>query len=92
MLIDLKPSSPGIPLLTMSDSRRENNGIANMHTLIRHQLDPSLRNTLQHRFCPDKKNIKYWSQFHAQLTPGFEDTFDFGVNSGFYTASDPLEK
>lgn len=85
----------GIPLITMSDPGRENNGIANMHTLMRHQLDSSLRDTLQHRFCPDKKNIKAeigWSQFRAQWAPGFEDLFDFGVNSGLYTSSDPLEK
>ena len=85
----------GIPLITMSDPGRENNGIANMHTLVRHQLDPSLCDTLQHRFCPDKKNIKAeigWSQFRAQWAPGFEDLFDFGVNSGFYSPSNPLEK
>ena len=79
----------------MSDPGSENNGIANMHTMMRHQLDPSLRDTLQHLFCRDKKNIKSeigWSQFRAQCAPGFEDLFDFGVNSGFYTASDPLEK
>ena len=66
-----------------------------MHTLMHHQLDPSLHNTLQHLFCHDKTNIKSeigWSQFHAQWVPSFEDLFDFGVNSGFYTASDPLEK
>ena len=79
----------------MSDPGSENNGIANMHTMMRHQLDPSLRDTLQHLFCHDKKNIKSeigWSQFRAQWTPGFEDLFDFGVNSGLYTASDALEK
>lgn len=79
----------------MSDRGRENNGIANMHTLVRHQLDPTLRDTLQHRFCTDKKNIKSeigWSQFRAQWAPGFEDLFDFGINSGLYTPSDPLEK
>ena len=79
----------------MSDPSGENNGIANLHTLICHQLDPSLRDTLQRRFCPDKKNIKSeigWSQFRAQWAPGFEDLFEFDVNSGFYTVSDSLEK
>jgi hypothetical protein len=79
----------------MSDRGRENNGIANMHTLMRQQLDPSLKDTLQHRFCTDKKNIKAeigWSQFRAQWAPGFEDLFDFGVHSEFYTPLDPLEK
>ncbi len=85
----------GIPLITMSDRGWENNGIANMHTLTCHQLNPSLCDTLQHRFCHDKKNIKAeigWSQFRAQWAPSFEDLFEFGVNSGFYTWSDPLEK
>ncbi len=79
----------------MSDPGHENNGIANMHTLVCHQLDPSLSDTLQHRFCRDKKNIKAkigWSQFRAQWAPGFEDMFDFGVNSGHYMSSNPLEK
>jgi len=29
----------------------ENYGVANTHTVIRHRLDPSLVNTLQHRFA-----------------------------------------
>lgn len=81
--------------MTMSDPGRENNGIANVHTLLCHHLDPSLHDTLQHRFCPEKTNIKSeigWSQFRAQWVPGFEDLFDFGVNNGLYTMSDPLEK
>lgn len=79
----------------MSDRGRENNGIANMHTMIRHELDPSLHNTLQHRFCINKTNIKAeqaWSQFRAQCAPGFEDLFEFGLNTGLYSPSDPLEK
>jgi hypothetical protein len=82
-------------LLTMSDRGRENNGIANMHTTIRHQLDPSLHGTMQHRWCINKTNIKAeatWSQIRAQWTPGFEDVLDHGVNIGIYDASDPLEK
>ncbi len=85
----------GIPLITMSDRGRENNGIANLHTTIRHQLDPSLRNTLQHRWCVNKMNIKAeaaWSQFRSQWTPGFEDLLGIGVNDGLYSLSDPLEK
>lgn len=79
----------------MSDRGRENNGIANMHTAIRHELDPSLRGTLQHRFCVDKKNIKAeigWSLFRRQFTPGFENILDHGVNTGLYDVSNPLEK
>ncbi|KIL56954.1 hypothetical protein M378DRAFT_16621 [Amanita muscaria Koide BX008] len=91
----LTSTSPiGIPLMTMSDRGRENNGIANLHTTIRHQLDPSLRGTLQHRWCINKMNIKAeagWSQFRSQWAPGFEDLLDFGVNNGLYSPSDPLE-
>ena len=79
----------------MSDRGRENNGIASMHTAIQHQLDPSLHNTLQHRWCINKMNIKAeagWSQFRSQWAPGFEDLLDFGVNTGIYSPSDPLEK
>lgn len=86
---------PGIPLVTQSDRGRENNGIANMHTAIRHQLDPTLRDTLQHRWCIDKSNIKaeaMWAQLRRQFTPGFEDILDKGVNDGLYDVNNPLEK
>lgn len=66
-----------------------------MHTTIRHQLDPSLCDTLQHRWCINKTNIKAeatWSQFHSQWVPGFEDVLDHGVNTGIYDPSDPLRK
>ena len=79
----------------MSDRGWENNGIANMHTTIQHQLDPSLCDTLQHRWCINKTNIKAeatWSQFRSQWVPGFEDVLDHGVNTGIYDPSDPLEK
>ena len=78
------PSSLDIPLITMSDRGCENNGIANFHTTIQHQLDPSLHNTLQHRWCIDKTNIKaeaMWSQLCSQWSPGFEDVLDFGINA-----------
>ncbi len=79
----------------MSNRGQENNGIANMHTTIRHQLDPSLHDTLQHRWCIDKTNIKAeatWSQFRSQWVPGFEDVLDHGVNTGIYDPSNPLKK
>ncbi|KAK2460513.1 hypothetical protein APHAL10511_007476, partial [Amanita phalloides] len=63
--------------------------------MIRHQLDPSLQDTLQHCWCIDKTNIKAeagWSQFHSQWAPGFEDVLDFGVNTGKYDPLNPLEK
>ena len=79
----------------MSDCGRENNGIANLHTTIRHQLDPSLHETLQHRWCIDKTNIKaeaMWSQLRRQWSPGFEDILDYGLNEGLYSPSNALEK
>ena len=85
----------GIRLLTMSDHGWENNGIANIHTTVQHQLDPSLCGTLQHRWCIDKTNIKAeasWSQFRSQWAPGFEDVLDLRVNTGLYNPLDPLEK
>jgi len=66
-----------------------------MHTTLHHQLDPSLQNTLQHRFCVEKKNIKVeiaWSQFRHQFTPGYEDILDRGVNNGLYDPGIPLKK
>lgn len=81
--------------MTMSDCGQENNGIANLHTTIRHQLYLSLQNTLQHQWCINKMNIKAevaWSQVQSQWTPGFEDLLDIRVNDGLYSSSDPLEK
>ncbi|KAG6875534.1 hypothetical protein C0993_008752 [Termitomyces sp. T159_Od127] len=63
----------GIPLITQSDRGRENNGMANCHTMLRHQLDPSLVGTLQHRWTVEKGNVKpeaAWSQLCHQFTPG----------------------
>ncbi|KAF5377194.1 hypothetical protein D9615_006459 [Tricholomella constricta] len=85
----------GIPLITQSDRGRENNGVANMHTSLRHRLDPSLSDTLQHRWCIDKKNIKpeaLWSQLRRQFTPGFEKRLDEGLNNGWYDPNNPIEK
>ncbi|KAF8056048.1 hypothetical protein FPV67DRAFT_1566782 [Lyophyllum atratum] len=85
----------GIPLITQSDRGKENNGVANMHTSLRHRLDPSLSDTLQHRWCIDKKNIKpeaLWSQLRHQWTPGFENILDEGLNNGWYDPNDPIEK
>ena len=80
LIFELRRACLGIPLLTMSDPGSENNGIANIHTMMHHQLDPSLCDTLQDLFCHNKTNIKSeigWSQFRAQCAPGFEDLFDF---------------
>ena len=79
----------------MSDCGCENNGIANMHTTIWHYLNSSLCNTLQHRWCIDKTNIKAeagWSQFCLQWTPGFEDVLEYDINSGLYSPLNALKK
>ena len=84
----------GVPLVTQSDLGTENFGIANCHTLIRHRLDPSLENTIQHRWQRDKMNIKAeaaWSQVRRQFTRGFEDILDAGFNSDLYNRDDALE-
>jgi hypothetical protein len=82
-------------LITQSDLGTENYGIANCHTLIRHRLDPTLRDTIQHRWRRDKMNIKpeiAWSQIRRQFTPGFENILDFGIHNDLYNPGDPLEK
>jgi hypothetical protein len=43
------PLGLGVPLVTQSDPGPENFGVANAQTVIRHRLDPTLRDTLQHR-------------------------------------------
>ena len=85
----------GVPLTTQSDPGTENNGVANVHTLIRHTLDPSLRRTRQHRFMRKHNNVKpesTWSLLRRDFTPGFQNIFDEGINQGFYDVNDPLEK
>ena len=85
----------GVPLTTQSDPGTENNGVANVHTLIRHTLDPSLRDTRQHCFMRKHNNVKpesTWSLLHRDFTPGFQNIFDDGINQGFYDVNDPLEK
>ena len=85
----------GVPLVTQSDLGSENYGIANCHTLIRHRLDPTLANTIQHRWQRDKMNIKAeaaWSQIRRQFTEGFENILDAGQNSDLYNADDTLER
>ncbi|KAL0960042.1 hypothetical protein HGRIS_011690 [Hohenbuehelia grisea] len=84
----------GAPLVTQSDPGTENFGVANAHTTLRHRMDPSLQDTLQHRFMHDKQNIKaeiVWSQFRRDFTPGFESLLDKGLHDGTYNPNDPLE-
>jgi hypothetical protein len=84
-----------IPLITQSDAGTENFGTANCHTTARHRLDPSLVDTLQHRWMRNKTNIKCeanWSIFRRNFAPGFEQLFDEGVNNGLYDVGNPLEQ
>jgi hypothetical protein len=72
----------GISLLTFSDPGSENNGIANAQSTIRQWLDPSLENSLQHRWLFKHGNIKSeiaWSQIRAAFSPGFEDILQAGI-------------
>jgi hypothetical protein len=85
----------GIPIITQSDPGTENYGVANAHTVMRQHLDPSLANTLQHRFAPGHNNILSkikWSVFRHDFSPGFEDMLEQGVQSGWYDVNDALEK
>ncbi|KAJ3014139.1 hypothetical protein NUW54_g1383 [Trametes sanguinea] len=47
-----------IPLVTQSDPGMENYGITNAHTYMRHVLDSTLSDTLQHRWMRKHMNIK----------------------------------
>jgi hypothetical protein len=81
--------------VTQSDPGTENFGIANCHTTIRHRLDPSLANTLQHRFMRDKSNIKpeiMWSVLRRTWSDGFETVLQYGLLHGIYDPSNTIEK
>ncbi|KAJ7191511.1 hypothetical protein GGX14DRAFT_506825 [Mycena pura] len=83
-----------MPLISQSDPGVENFGLANGHTLLRHMHDPSLVDTLQHRWMNEKKNVMpeiAWSQLRRRFTPGFEDILDIGVNKGWYHPNILLE-
>ena len=81
--------------MTQSDPGPENFGVANAQTVIHHHLDPSLKDTLQHRWMVKHQNILSkikWSVFHRDWSPGFEDTLDEGVNNGWYDINNVLER
>lgn len=81
-------------LITQSDPGSENYGPANCQTDIRHRLDPTLRDTRQHRWMKDKVNVKpeaLWSVLRRNFTPGFETILDAGIESGLFSPDDPLE-
>lgn len=81
-------------MITQSDPGSENNGMANAQTSIRHQLDPSLVGTIQHRWMRRHNNIKpeiAWSVFRQVWVPGFEDLFEHGVTQGWYDVSNTMQ-
>ena len=85
----------GVPIIMQSDPGTENYGVANVHTSIRHRLNPNLSNTLQHCFSRGHNNILSeikWSIFRQDFSPGFEDILQHGVDSGWYDVNDVLEK
>ncbi|KAI0694588.1 hypothetical protein BC835DRAFT_1306221 [Cytidiella melzeri] len=73
----------------------ENFGIANAQTLLRHRHDPSLSETLQHKFRGNKGNIKpeiAWRRLREAWSPGFESLLETGVAAGWYDPNDPLDR
>ncbi|KAH7906201.1 hypothetical protein BJ138DRAFT_1117789 [Hygrophoropsis aurantiaca] len=93
--LDASRKLGGVPLVTQSDPGTENYSVANLHTMIRHRLDPSLSDTLQHRWMRKNMNIKAecgWSVIRRHFTPGFENILDYGVNEGIYVPDDPLHR
>ncbi|KAG6822071.1 hypothetical protein H0H92_015452, partial [Tricholoma furcatifolium] len=92
--IDAVRKLGGIPVMTQSDPGSENFGVANIQTCIRHTLDPSLVDTLQHVFKRRRHNIKSeanWSVFRRDFAPGYENLFEEGVLSGWYDVDNNLE-
>lgn len=70
-------------------------GIANGHTILRHYQDPSLEGTVQHQYMWEKKNVMpeiEWSQLRRRWTPGFEDLLDYGMQQGWHSCENTLEK
>ncbi|PCH39775.1 hypothetical protein WOLCODRAFT_68498, partial [Wolfiporia cocos MD-104 SS10] len=93
--LDAVESVQGMPLITQSDRGTENNGVANAQTVMRHRLDPTLSNTLQHRWMGHKHNIKpeqFWSQLRKRWSPGFEKLLKIGVDTGLYDSEDYLDR
>ena len=88
--------SIGAPLITQSDRGTENNSVANIQTLIRQRLDPTLEGTLQHRWImASTHNIKpeaFWSYLHHNFTPGFENVLQWAVNTRLYDPNSPLDR
>ncbi|KAH9842488.1 uncharacterized protein C8Q71DRAFT_853036 [Rhodofomes roseus] len=83
-----------VPLVTQSDPGSENFGIANAQTYMRHTLDPTLADTLQHRWMRGHMNIKpeiMWSVLNRSWKPGFEAKLQYGIDNGWYNPANELE-
>ena len=84
----------GIPLITQSDPGTENVNVAYSHTALRHQMEPSLHGSIQHRWFRKHRNIKpeiHWSVFRKDWAVGFQALLDDGIEKGYYDIGDPLE-
>ena len=84
-----------MPLITQSDRGTKNNGVANAQTVLRHLHDPSLSDSLQHRWMPKGVNIKpeiFWKDLRRRWSPGFEALLDEGIENGLYDPTDILER
>lgn len=82
-----------MPLISQSDLGTENYNIAKSQTTIRRTLDPTLGNTLQHRWMRKTKNIKpeiMWSTIRRDFSPGFERMLQEGLDEGWYDTEDEL--
>ncbi|KAJ7763607.1 hypothetical protein DFH07DRAFT_867353 [Mycena maculata] len=92
--LDTCRSLGALPVFTQSDPGNENNGVANVQTIMHQRLDPNLAGTLQHKWMTEKNNVKNegnWSVMRADLSPGLEDLFEFGIQNGWYDVGNPLE-
>ncbi|KAH8979166.1 hypothetical protein EDB92DRAFT_1937397 [Lactarius akahatsu] len=92
--LDTARSIGSIPLITQSDPGTENVNVAYAHTALRHQMEPSLDGSIQHRWFRKHGNIKpeiHWSVFRRDWAVGFQALLDEGVENGYYDTGDPLE-
>ncbi|KAH8991701.1 hypothetical protein EDB92DRAFT_1935041 [Lactarius akahatsu] len=91
---DTAQSIGSIPLITQSDPGTENVNVAYAQTALRHQMEPSLDGSIQHRWFRKHGNIKpeiHWSVFQRDWAVGFQQLLNEGVESGYYDIGNPLE-
>lgn len=83
-----------MPLLTFSDPRSENFGVANAQSTLRQMLDPSLAGSMQHKWMRRHSNIKpeiLWSQFRARAAPQLESRMQEGIDKDWYNPHHNIE-